>query len=467
MPGKIQTPANRLQSLHLPTIHCSYNSRFTSWRDKPRYTVDYAPPELLKDPNVVTYSPAVDIYGLGATLYTMFVGHAPYRLYLGDCGHGPEVHHKLRKRIEKESFNQRSKRWLNASTQLKQLISWCLQKDPAKRPKLSDILDSDWLQQNNDPDVDIIPPPEQVVVDLSEDTMEQPVELSIKQEHQKQLLLIMEQRSAAEMRIGVELPVGESAEELLADPTSNEDVLQGIFDPDFEALTDFHGFDELAPPLRLPSEYYTELPLPHPHECNVTNNPEPAALMLPPAAHPARALPPIVSPAEANKRPRTRQQRRTELRETAETPPEQEDSKAGLYRLIQQLPPLVDVLPVAKPIASPTNSRRSPRPLNDLCGFGKAKGTWRKSRASWRHFCLLLNGVQQVLKHRFKKERRVYCGVTIKAERLDEAYEKPLIFPRPRPPAQRKAKKQPKVPRPPTRVQPERARALRQRYVFE
>lgn len=324
------------------------------------------------------------------------------------------------------------------------------------------------MQENNDPDVDIIAPPEQILVDLSEDTMEQPVELSIKLENQKQLLLAMQQKSSADVGVNVDIASsGNFAEELLVEPTTNEDVMQVVHDPDFDALTDFHGFDELAPPLRLPSEYYTELPLPHSQECSVTTHPEPVAPMLPPVALPTRAPPAKILPVEDNKRPRTRQQRRTELRQTAGTPPAEEDSKADLYLLMQHLPPVVDVLPVVKPRALPASNRQSPRPLNDLCGFGKTKGTWRKSRASWRHFCLLLNGVQQVLKHRFKKERRVYCSLSIKAECPDEAYEKPLIFPRPRPPALRRVKRPPKVPRPPTRVQPERARALRQRYVFE
>lgn len=382
----------------------------------------------------------------------MLVGHAPYRQYEGDCDHTPEAHHKVRKRIQREAFNQSSKRWLSASTEFRKLVTWCLQRDPADRPQLSDILESEWLRENMDHDIDIVPAPEQILVDLSEDTMEQPFELSIKQENQKQLLVAMQQKSTTEVGSG------DYAEE----PTTNEDITQCVYDPDFDALIDFHGFDEHAPPLRLPSEYYTELPLQQSQDGNVTSEPETAAAMLPPVA-PA----PMELPVEASRGPLTRQQRRTELLETTGSPPAEEDSKADLYLLMQQLPPVAEVVPVTKPLPSPAINRQSPRPLSDLYGFGKTKYTWRKSRASWRHFCLLLNGVQQVLKHRFKKERRVYCSLTIKAETPDEAYEKPLIFPRPRPPALRRAKRPPKVPRPPTRVQPERARALRQRYVFE
>ncbi|KPU78610.1 uncharacterized protein Dana_GF10552, isoform C [Drosophila ananassae] len=153
-----------------------YSSSFQTWKDKPRYTLDYAPPELLTDPNMVTYSPAVDTYGLGATLYTMLVGHPPYRQSMTDTDHSAAAHHKLRKRIQRDSFNQRSKRWQNASDEYRRLVGWCLQRNPSDRPSLEQILEDPWLQYGcNDPDVDIIVPvEEQVVVDLSEDTMEQP-----------------------------------------------------------------------------------------------------------------------------------------------------------------------------------------------------------------------------------------------------------------------------------------------------
>lgn len=400
---------------------------------------------------MVTYSPAVDVYGLGATLYTMLVGHAPYRLSRVDGDHSPEVHFKIRKKMEKETFNQRSRAWQSASPQFKKLVSACLERDPSKRPQLSEILVSDWVQQNNsDPDVDIIPPPEEIVVDLSEDTMETPAEVLAKEQ--------MPPPKPVAARASVSEPQVAAAEPSIEDEELVP-VLDIVFDSEFEP--DFLGFDENVPQLRLPSEYYEELQLPPVSQVRQTAT----TLMLPPAAPPP--VPALLS-IDIDKRPRTRQQRRTELRQTAGTPPEPEDTKAGLYLLMQQLaPPVEDDLPAkAAPRLAPPRPL-SPRPLDDLNGFKKVKATWQKSRASWRHFCLLLNGVQQVLKHRFKKQRRVYCDPAIKVELLNEAYEKPLIFPRPRPPAKRRVKPAPKVPRPPTRVQPERARALRQRYVFE
>ncbi|XP_026832820.1 chromosomal serine/threonine-protein kinase JIL-1 isoform X2 [Drosophila erecta] len=446
-----------------------YNSRFQSWKDKPRYTLDYAPPEMLADANLVTYSPAVDIYGLGAMLYTMLVGHQPYRQNEDDVDHSAAAHHELRKRMRRETFNQRSKRWENASPAFRHLVSWCLQRDPADRPTLSDILDSEWLQYgSNDPDVDIIMPLEQqMVVDLSEDTMEQPTAgMLVEQEHMESthdksaeddgIILVSEPMEATVL--AHESRKNTAALPSAVAPSDDEDlVVHERFDPAFEVQPDFYGFDEDAPPLPLPEEYYSELPLPE----------EDRQYMPPPPA------PAPVEPESTFRRPRTRQQRRTEsqLLHPVSTAP-QEDSKASLRLLMQQLPPPADTAVARIPKRTQRVVRTLPPSFGttkreeSFNGFSKTAISWRKTRASWRHFCLLINGVQQVLKIRFKKTRRVYCLPNIKVEKLDHAYEKPLTFPRPRAQLKR-AKREPKVPRPPTRVQPERARALRQLYQFQ
>ncbi|EDW26147.1 GL25406 [Drosophila persimilis] len=123
-----------------------YNSTFQSWKDSPRYTVDYASPELLSDLHLVTYSPAVDVYSLGAMLYTMLVGHAPFRRDQADhVDHSFNAHVLLKMRIQLESFNQQSERWLSASSAFKQLVIWCLQRSPVDRPSLEEILASEWM----------------------------------------------------------------------------------------------------------------------------------------------------------------------------------------------------------------------------------------------------------------------------------------------------------------------------------
>lgn len=421
---------------------------------------------MLADANLVTYSPAVDIYGLGATLYTMLVGHRPYRQNEDDVDHSAAAHHELRKRMRRGTFNQRSMRWESASPAFRHLVSWCLQRDPADRPTLSDILDSEWLQYgSNDPDVDIILP-QQMVVDLSEDTMEQPTGGMFDDQQQ---LEFMHDKSAEDEGITLvsepmdttvathESRRNAAAFSSVVAPTTDDEIVHERFDPAFEVQADFYGFDENAPPLPLPEEYYSELPLPEEDRQYI---PPPPALIP-------------VEPETTFRRPRTRQQRRTESQLVQPVSvATYEDSKASLRVLMQQLPPPGDNVVARIPKRTHRVVRTLPPTFGttkreeNFYGFSKTAISWRKTRASWRHFCLLINGVQQVLKVRFKKARRVYCLPHIKEEKLDHAYEKPLTFPRPKAQLKR-TKREPKVPRPPTRVQPERARAMRQLYQFQ
>ncbi|XP_022216069.2 chromosomal serine/threonine-protein kinase JIL-1-like [Drosophila obscura] len=123
-----------------------YNSSSKNWKDIPRYTLDYAAPELLADSRFVSYSPGVDIYGLGATLYTIVVGHPPYRQDEYDMNMGHERLDSLRKTIQAESFNKLSRRWKYASRPFRRLVVRCLNRDPAKRPNVDQILKSEWMR---------------------------------------------------------------------------------------------------------------------------------------------------------------------------------------------------------------------------------------------------------------------------------------------------------------------------------
>ncbi|KAH8289518.1 hypothetical protein KR054_006670, partial [Drosophila jambulina] len=129
--------------------NASFNRNFLQWRDRARYTLDYAPPELLTDEDRVTYSPEVDIYGLGAILYHMIVGHAPFRQDLDDVDSSPVAKEQLRERIKRNLYNQQAEKWQSASQAYRNLVKWCLQKDPEARPQLMDILNSEWLTGNS------------------------------------------------------------------------------------------------------------------------------------------------------------------------------------------------------------------------------------------------------------------------------------------------------------------------------
>ncbi|XP_022214559.2 chromosomal serine/threonine-protein kinase JIL-1-like [Drosophila obscura] len=130
--------------------NASYDSTFLSWNDTPRYTLDYAPPELLSDPKLVTYTPAVDVYGLGATLYTMLVGHAPFRLDRGEQKDQSDAAHlRVKARIQGGSFNQGSDGYRRASLAYQHLVTWCLHPNPVDRPTLEQIEDSLWIEDDD------------------------------------------------------------------------------------------------------------------------------------------------------------------------------------------------------------------------------------------------------------------------------------------------------------------------------
>lgn len=124
-------------------LYFSYHGELDTWSDKPRYTIDYAPPEMLEDAEFGTYSEAVDIWCLGATLYTMYVGHSPFRRGREDREISVET---LRQRILNEDFYTESTRWQQATPELQNLLRGCLEKDVSKRLTLLQILDHNWFQ---------------------------------------------------------------------------------------------------------------------------------------------------------------------------------------------------------------------------------------------------------------------------------------------------------------------------------
>ncbi|XP_013115058.2 chromosomal serine/threonine-protein kinase JIL-1 [Stomoxys calcitrans] len=130
-----------------------YHGDMESWSDKPRYTIDYAPPELLEEAEFGTYSEAVDIWCLGATLFTMYMGHTPFRRGRGDREVSLDT---LKQRILSESFYTESSRWQQASPELRNLIMGCLEKDVAKRLTLLQILEHSWFHVQFDDNIEVI-----------------------------------------------------------------------------------------------------------------------------------------------------------------------------------------------------------------------------------------------------------------------------------------------------------------------
>lgn len=79
---------------------------------------------------------------LGATLYTMFMGHSPFRRGREDRQVSVDT---LKKRILFEDIFTESSRWQKATAELQSLIRMCMEKDVTKRVTLEQILQHNWF----------------------------------------------------------------------------------------------------------------------------------------------------------------------------------------------------------------------------------------------------------------------------------------------------------------------------------
>uniref|UniRef100_A0A1B0FE26 Protein kinase domain-containing protein n=1 Tax=Glossina morsitans morsitans TaxID=37546 RepID=A0A1B0FE26_GLOMM len=130
---------------NIPHYIFSYTTNRSMWNDVPRYTIDYAPPEALQHAEYATYSASFDIWCLGAILYTMFMGHTPFRRERAErCVDAAT----LKQRILHDEIFTCADRWNEASSELRNLIGSCLEKDITKRATMQEILLHPWLKIN-------------------------------------------------------------------------------------------------------------------------------------------------------------------------------------------------------------------------------------------------------------------------------------------------------------------------------
>lgn len=125
----------------------SYNSRGVVWKDTPRYTLDYAPPEALRSSDSAIYSKAFDIWSLGATLYTMAIGHRPFRHGKNDRTTNEAV---IRERILKgDMWTTKNPRWLATSLEFRNLVTSCMQVENSNRLTIGEVLQHQWMSKKH------------------------------------------------------------------------------------------------------------------------------------------------------------------------------------------------------------------------------------------------------------------------------------------------------------------------------
>uniref|UniRef100_A0AAF5D4C1 Aurora kinase n=1 Tax=Strongyloides stercoralis TaxID=6248 RepID=A0AAF5D4C1_STRER len=96
-------------------------------------TAEYIPPEMIIDPNNISYGKQVDIWSLGILIFEMICGKTPFR---GNC-------------MKDTFFKIRSGRFhmpCDINDQAKDLIKRLLKKDPRRRINLNDVLNHPWIK---------------------------------------------------------------------------------------------------------------------------------------------------------------------------------------------------------------------------------------------------------------------------------------------------------------------------------
>lgn len=96
----------------------------------------YIAPEVV---NRQGYTLAVDVWSLGASLYLLLSGTVPF-------GHGATKKAEVYEAIRSQPLQLSGKAWERVSSSAKELVGGMLERDPAKRYTVEQVLEHPWLQ---------------------------------------------------------------------------------------------------------------------------------------------------------------------------------------------------------------------------------------------------------------------------------------------------------------------------------
>ncbi|KAI9591076.1 kinase-like domain-containing protein [Syncephalis fuscata] len=110
------------------------------------HTVGYTPPEFYGSKQTVSHS--FDSWSLGATLYALFTGHAPYEIDYDEKGTTGVWSLEKRKEFMRSMLKhqQHSYQQLNCSEEAREFIETLMVIDPAKRVTVEEIMWHKWLK---------------------------------------------------------------------------------------------------------------------------------------------------------------------------------------------------------------------------------------------------------------------------------------------------------------------------------
>ena len=105
--------------------------------EQPFGTISFVAPEVLLGNG---YDKSVDIWCIGVLAYLLLVGRLPF-------DHPDDDENEIARQTINDPVPFVEEKWKNISDEAKSFVNKCLQKDPADRIKITELLEHDWIKK--------------------------------------------------------------------------------------------------------------------------------------------------------------------------------------------------------------------------------------------------------------------------------------------------------------------------------